>query len=237
MDPARVGQEETNQEARVNEQKRIPDTSDMPAAQNLAGLMGRLGGGYIEAQEAQGQRDLVASTQLPVDGTRGQEDVWAAIGVQLLPEQEGDIFRGAVLPAGWEKRATDHSMLSELVDAQGRKRAAIFYKAAFYDRSAHVRLECRFGAREDYDAPDGIARWLVTDACNPGTPAWQVEFTVPSEKQDFPAYGKAFCALEREHGSRGGARAWLDEHYPDHQDPAAYWGEGKTAVLEDGPCP
>jgi hypothetical protein len=50
----------------------------------------------------------------------------------------------AKLPAGWKKVATEHSMWSDLLDDQGRKRAAIFFKAAFYDYSAFIRWECPF---------------------------------------------------------------------------------------------
>jgi hypothetical protein len=45
------------------------------------------------------------------------------------------------LPPGWKVVPTDHSMWSDLVDAKGEKRASIFYKAAFYDRDAFIRIE------------------------------------------------------------------------------------------------
>ena len=125
-------------------QRRVPDTSDMSSdamdAGILRGLMQKHPPGMIQAQEAQGQKDLVASTQLPVKGTDGNEAAWTDLGVELLPIEGSDIFRGAVLPAGWKKVRTDHSMWSHLVDETGKVRAEIFYKAAFYDRSAFVRI-------------------------------------------------------------------------------------------------
>jgi hypothetical protein len=45
------------------------------------------------------------------------------------------------LPDGWQKRATDHDMWSELVDADGVVVASMFYKAAFYDRRAFLRMK------------------------------------------------------------------------------------------------
>lgn len=94
----------------------------------------------IEAQEAQGQRDLVANTQLPVDCTPDFKAKLEAAGVIFGAKTPGDpLFCMATLPKGWKKQATDHSMWSDLVDDKGKKVAAIFYKAAFYDRSAFMR--------------------------------------------------------------------------------------------------
>lgn len=94
--------------------------------------------GGIEAQEAQGQRDLVDSgNRIPKQGSL---EVAAALGLKL-GENADDLFVYVELPKGWRIQPTDHSMWSELVDAEGKKRAAIFYKAAFYDRHAFIRLE------------------------------------------------------------------------------------------------
>lgn len=95
----------------------------------------------IEAQEARGQDQLVNSSQLPVN-IRGDKASLEAAGVQFGEPLKGDpLFCNATLPAGWEKRPTDHSMWSELLDEQGNRRALIFYKAAFYDRDAFMNVE------------------------------------------------------------------------------------------------
>lgn len=94
--------------------------------------------GGIEAQEAEGQRDLVTSSnRIPKDGS---EEVAKALGIRLLSDAD-DLFIYAKLPHGWKIKPTDHSMWSEVVDAEGTRRAAIFYKAAFYDRKAFITLE------------------------------------------------------------------------------------------------
>lgn len=93
--------------------------------------------GGIEAQEAQGQQDLCSSrTLLPKDAPW---DKLEALGVKKL-EDHDDIFVKVSMPTGWELRPTDHSMWSELFDADNKKIASVFYKAAFYDRHAHLRL-------------------------------------------------------------------------------------------------
>ena len=93
----------------------------------------------IEAQEARGQRELVASTKLPTD-CRDDEPM-IALGFTFGPADEGDpMFRDATLPEGWRRRGSDHAMWSHIIDERGIKRVSIFYKAAFYDRSAHMGL-------------------------------------------------------------------------------------------------
>jgi hypothetical protein len=92
----------------------------------------------IQASEARGQRELVQSDVLPVD-TNGQDAEFLALGFTFGPVVEGDpLFRAATLPAGWKRRAGGHAMWSYIDDERGLERAAIFYKAAFYDRSSHM---------------------------------------------------------------------------------------------------
>lgn len=93
--------------------------------------------GAIEAQEARGQRQLVESSVLPMDG---DWDILEMMGVKRLgPVSDDPLFVHVELPEGWRIRPTEHSMNSYLVDAEGQDRAHIFYKAAFYDRKAHIR--------------------------------------------------------------------------------------------------
>lgn len=114
----------------------IRNTSKNDPLMNL--FEATLGGG-IEAQESRGQRELTSqSSQLPTDGL---QEVAAKLGIEILGPVEGDrIFCEASLPEGMKIVATDHSMWSNLVDKDGNIVAGIFYKAAFYDRSAHIRL-------------------------------------------------------------------------------------------------
>lgn len=110
----------------------ITNTTKIPMAHGMTPSM-------IEAQEAQGQRELINSAQLPVDIDPISRAKLESAGVVFGAVSKGDpMFRTATLPAGWRKAATSHSMWSDLLDENGDKRAAIFYKAAFYDRSAHM---------------------------------------------------------------------------------------------------
>lgn len=96
---------------------------------------------FIEEQEAAGQRQLVASEQLPTEMHGGTQADFEALGFVFGDVTPGDpLFRAATLPAGWRKRAMDHAMGSEILDELGRQRVSIFYKAAFYDRRADMSL-------------------------------------------------------------------------------------------------
>lgn len=98
-------------------------------------------GSPIEDMEAAGQKELVESDVLPTDLHNNTQDEFEALGFTFGPVIEDDpIFRYAILPDGWEKRSTDHNMWSIIVDETGKERVGIFYKAAFYDRHAHMYI-------------------------------------------------------------------------------------------------
>jgi hypothetical protein len=94
----------------------------------------------IEQMERDGQRQLVNSDRLPSD-VKGNRAEWEALGFTFgEPDPDDPLFMPATLPPGWQRKATDHSMGSIIVDTLGRERVSIFYKAAFYDRKAHMNL-------------------------------------------------------------------------------------------------
>lgn len=96
-----------------------------------------LGSAAIPAMESAGQRQLVESTQLPVNGSDDPKIL--AMGITFGDISPGDdLFREATLPEGWKKEGSDHAMWSYIVDETGERRVAIFYKAAFYDRDAFM---------------------------------------------------------------------------------------------------
>lgn len=184
--------------------------------------------GGIEAQEAQGQRDFVASEMLPIECNLCTREQLEEMGI-TFGEPVDDLFIRVQLPAGWRKVPTDHSMWSRLLDDQDRERAMIFYKAAFYDRTAHISLKTRFSYGVDpvrgWDDPDyqkGGWHCVVTDA---GEAIWTAEEQVGPE----PAYdpdGNRDGWLEwydRKSALGKLGKEWLDEHYPDWRNPVAYW--------------
>ncbi|MGW1436941.1 hypothetical protein ACWD7M_17025 [Streptomyces griseus] len=94
----------------------------------------------IEEQERAGQTQLVNSDRLPTD-RQGSPAEYEALGFVFGdPDPDDPLFAPATLPEGWTRQASDHDMWSYLVDGLGRRRAFIFYKAAFYNRHAFMSL-------------------------------------------------------------------------------------------------
>ena len=163
--------------------------------------------GGIEAQEARGQRDLVAAaSQLPKDCPRADLE---ALGFVFGADIE-DLFISVKFPKGWSLKATSHSMHSDLLDDKGRKRAGIFYKAAFYDRKAKMyRLKSRYSVDAKYPEDDGPIVYSVKDAdgtvlCDLGS-------------VDDPRKWEEHEVLQAK------GEAWLTEHFPEWENAKAYW--------------
>jgi hypothetical protein len=170
------------------------------------------GGDAILGQESAGQQSFVNSDTLPTEMNREDRATLEAAGVVFGEVVEGDaLFQYVNLPQGWTKSSTGHSMHNDLLDDKGRKRAGIFYKAAFYDRSAHLYCTRRFGVNLDYDQLDqGIAVATVTDGGNTIFTTSPVTFA-ESEKR----------AAQDEANKK--AVAYLEENYPEWEDASAYW--------------
>lgn len=95
----------------------------------------------IEGSERRGQAELLRSTTLPVRLIDGTDADFLALGFTFGAAVPGDdLFREATLPEGWARTSSDHAMWSSIVDTRGIRRVAIFYKAAYYDRAAHMAL-------------------------------------------------------------------------------------------------
>lgn len=180
--------------------------------------------GGIEAQEAQGQRDFVNRATLPKEIRGGSRSDLEKAGVKFK-EDSDDLFVNVILPDGWKKQPTDHSMHNEIIDGNGRKRASIFYKAAFYDRRADMSMNTRFSVQvlpEDQykdstlsyeDRRDGKWYGMVLDGD-------KVIFRTDPQKK--PSYGDEDALLAT-------AKQWLYKRYPDWESVSAYWDEPKMS--------
>ena len=163
-------------------------------------------------------------TKLPID-RRGCTEALEQEGFVFTGKCEG-IFERVEAPDGWRLEPTDHSMWSTLFDPAGNKRGSMFYKAAPWDTSAHLSLLTRYTAsfnpnpercphpwntpeRDAYEAGSECVKDALT-----GEQIWEGAVLTNAEKD-------ALYMSE----DPGTARGWLKEHYPDWQNPAAYWGQ------------
>lgn len=172
--------------------------------------------GAVERQEARGQAELVQSEVLPTSGlTRPAERaIWESMGLVIGEPVNGDtIFTHVTLPAGWSKKRTDHSMWSDLVDDKGRKRAAVFYKAAFYDRPARINVCTRFAIQRDWDSKEMLVMQVLDGAA--------VRF---SSGHPLPPDGDWQGRDRVESAATAECVAWLDANgFSDFKNPTAYW--------------
>jgi hypothetical protein len=163
--------------------------------------------GGIEAQEAAGQATLCASAQLPKEINGATREQLEAIGFKFGANVD-ELFVTAHLPPAWKKVAGDNAYWSWILDDKNRKRASIFYKAAFYDRRAHMRMERRFNVSLYDDAADkDWNRAAVKDGDN--------------ECAYFGVYKTGDYDTQKAKDAE--CRAWLAEHQPLWNDPLAYW--------------
>lgn len=205
----------------MTEQRKAPrnttqDVKDNPGDFLALGMMMGVSEA-IEFQEAQGQRELLHSETLP---TPKQEDRVALeeFGVVFGDLVEGDpLFTYCTIPAGWTKRPTDHSMWSDLVDEQGRVRARIGYKAAFYDRWSQISVNRRYTSNIDY-----------SDEYFPVHPKNYPKYSIVMDAGNVVKRFGPFEAVDdlewfRDNRAEETAMAYLKENHPDYLSLTAYW--------------
>lgn len=189
--------------------------------------------GGIERQEREKQRELVKYDQLPIKLGSPME-LFMKLGFKFGKHLDKMLQEGT-LPEGWKKIPSPfHSMYSYVLDAKGRSRWTIFFKGAFYDYEAFgwalsrrytVRVQCdynfkgqgekpvwgevhdngvEFDRKEEYHG--GIKPKIIYRSQEP--------FFVPKNVWDIERVEK-MIRLEME--------MWIEEKYPQYEDPLAYW--------------
>lgn len=207
---------------------RVPNTTPKPEDSllpQLALMMG-LGRGAIEAQEAQGQADLIKSVSFPTNGD--QDDILEQLGFKLgEPYADDPLFRDVEMPKGWKKSATGHAMHSHVLDETGAERIGIFYKAAFYDRKAQYHVKRRFQSGCDYDNKEindnTHVQYVIKDAKRGGEIRFKTEIIEVGERTEAnrTEYWASYDKAEKDH--RAACDAWFAENYPDHEDLVKSW--------------
>lgn len=163
--------------------------------------------GGIETQEKQGQLSLVNAARLPKRMTPAQS-VYEQIGIKFI-DYADKLFWNVEMPKGWKIVPTNHSMWSDIVDEQGRKRGGMFYKAAFYDEDANMFLNVRYNYNAYQEAGTGFYKTVITDA---GKPIHEIGKRKDRENDKCD-----------EHVDK--ANEYLDKHFPDWKNIVAYWDQ------------
>lgn len=134
---------------------------------------------------------------------------------------------------------TEHSMWSKLIDSDGLERASVFYKAAFYDRNAHITVNQRFSIAVDYPDNWKAGGPYFGKVLDGGSEVWRSKALCDDDRLRAAENDKAAMAALRDdlgwdvvdklRGSdmaRDAAAEWLKARRPDHEKTEAYWGDG-----------
>lgn len=129
---------------------------------NIDATLAAMTEGGIEAQEKRGQQEQAEQETLPMElGPNTGSFEKAGF---LLGEKLSDLFQEAIFPDGWYKKPTDHSLYTDILDGDGRRRGSIFFKDAFYDRSAKATLTRRFLVKTITDRDSNLVTAIIEDA-------------------------------------------------------------------------
>lgn len=165
-------------------------------------------------QNRQGNQ-LCVDADLPTKGFSENKETFASWGIVAKEEQgEDKLFTRVSMPPGWKKERTGHSMWFNLLDPKGNSRASIFFKSAFYDRDAFMRLNTRFSPRYLTD----INERYLKEKERPDTSG----YPAICDGKDNPFWRGKKGVFDSEDG-RFIAKFVLDLYYPEWKDPKAYW--------------
>lgn len=161
---------------------------------------------------------VIASDRLPTEmGASDKREALERAGVVFGDVVQGnEMFTYVTLPEGWTKVETDYIQLTDVVDEKGRKRATLFFNNDDDERIVHTNIYPRFTyEREERSHPlKGI---LVMNVKDGDTAIFTTaEYPYFGEKEDAEWYSQYCFAIVE-------AQEWLFEHYPNWQDPSAYW--------------
>lgn len=197
----------------------------------------------IIGQEAEGARSMVVNDVLPRQGTieRHMFDELSKEQIEslgfVLGEPRDRLFINATFPPGWTKMPSGHNLYTYLLDEQGRQRATIMYKAAFYDEDAWISWRQRFQIGQDYIYADNdpehnnrpvATRITIIDNGEQTKVVGEMKGKIITTYPDRPHYSVAINrgeAIELSDKDMNDAKAWLEERYPDYKNSFPYWND------------
>ena len=165
----------------------------------------------LETVQNDEQSRVKNSSRLPRDMSPNQA-TFEALGFTFTDIGDNVLFE-ATLPEGWSTLETPGSSIlwENLVDDKGRVRGNYCYKGAFYDRSGHMSLFCRYHATcqhtdpDNYDSPINV---VVTDADGS---------VIFNAGQCQKVYSKDYDKLVAK------TEEYLKSNYPEWEDVTKYW--------------
>ena len=180
--------------------------------------------GGIETQEAAGASAMKANSRLPKDGVLEHREKLEKIGL-IVGEEIDEVLVAVMLPEGWDLKGNNphDARHMGLLDDRGRQRAYVFIKTAFYDYTGYVSWNSaitvedrRTDSEKDiYDEPEDAEVTIAVSVVKDGNVLHQTESVTTVRAKHY----------EATQSLRAAAQEWLDENFPNHSDPFAYWDE------------
>jgi hypothetical protein len=170
----------------------------------IATLSLAIGSDAILLQESHGAAAVRDSQQIPTENPGAA--ILAQFGIEVgAPDPRDGLFVNATFPAGWRRTSTGHSMWTYLVPPWSKGAVfSIFYKAAFYDRSAFMRFQRRYDI-STWDLNDS-ARVDEARVYDRGT--GQILHAIPFDCPD------SHDRYKHSEPAELAARAWADANLP-----------------------
>lgn len=171
----------------------------------------------IENMEKEGQNKAVRETLLPKI-MKPEQEYWEELGFVFEEIEDDDIMCKGTLPEGWKLIPTDHQMWTNIVDQNNTKRGSMFYKAAFYDRKAHMNLKARYSVTSQYVDENMMIKEVYFGNENEklfiaGTVYYDDNMTSEDLESTY----------EHEDYLINQATVFANTYYPDYTNPLAYW--------------
>lgn len=192
---------------------RKPNKADMKVL-GLQAMIGMSASQIVEGIERAAVSEVESeTTELPTDISKEGVAILKGWGVKFIgPKPDDDVFQLVNLPKGWTfKRHGDNGYHFALRDQNGRTRGSMFYKAAFYDRSANMYVCRRLQACSEYgeDGTDQEGKKFGAIKDSNGKILWRGTVVARDLLEKDPA--------------REEAEKVLKEAYPNSDDFNALW--------------
>ena len=165
----------------------------------------------VENMEKEGQQHVISNTMMARKMWPSKEH-FEQLGFIFEDIPGDDVLCYATLPDGWSMKETDNAMCTNIIDENRVIRGSLIYKAAVYDRRAHMYLKCHYMVCSRYADEDHLID----------------EIYFGNEKEILFVAGQtpidAYDDIEK---LKALAKQYAYENYPDWENVHAYWDKDK----------
>lgn len=178
----------------------------------------------LENKEKEGQEELIRRRMLPKE-MQPEKEVWEELGFKFS-EIDDELLYQAILPDGWDVRATEHHMWSEIIDKDENVRGTIFYKASVYDRHAFMSLKQKYEIKEKVNSDSDTLKYnfYFGNEKEKIYSSSEIEFSYDDYEERPELYDMLLDSAKED------VKNFADKNYPDWNNVKNYWSKEKNKV-------